>query len=147
MTRPLLTASVWPTPCWLHPLARQVSKLPLPGEAPEGQQQLLGLAAVGADWATGQPLPLPLLCSLTPQGDAALALLHEQPQQQAVGAGAAAAPLLLPAAAAGAGSGDEDEQAQRAQQQAAGAPPAGPLPYVRGVPPALVAAVAAGELR
>lgn len=95
-------------------------------------------------------------CSLTPQGDIALSALQErqpaareaQRAQQAQHAPPTlpALPLLLPAAEAAAGSGSDREGG--AASPAAGGLPGGPLlPHVRGVPRALVAAVAAGELR
>lgn len=135
------------------PLSVQVSKLPLPGEQAPAQR-LPGLAAVAADWATGQPLPLPLLCGLTPHGDATLSLLQRHAKQAPAGvqdagesATAAAVPVLLPAARAGDGSGDEAEEEGEEATRAATAAGGALVPYVKGVPPALVAAVAAGELR
>ncbi len=109
--------------------------------------QLAGLAAVEADWATGQQLPVPLLCSLTPQGDVLLLLLRdgqsEEAGQQAATA-AAAPPLLVPVGQGppdGAGTSRDEQQSR--PEAAAGTRL---LPYVRGVPRAVVAAVSDGML-
>lgn len=114
--------------------------------------------------------PLPPRCSLTPHGDVTISLLqghqpggqqaqraqHTQrdqspaaplePQQQAAPT-PPALPLLLPATeAAGGGGSDQEDMGPAADGAAVAAPGAPLLPYVRGVPRALVAAVAAGEL-
>lgn len=120
--------------------------------ASERQQQpcqLAGLAAVAADWATGQELPLPLLCSMTPGGDAVLSLLRgsqgEESAQQGT-APAAAPPLLLPLGQGQLESADgSDEEGQPGRAAAADGRTL--LPYIRGVPRRLVAAVADGTLK
>ncbi|PRW61174.1 DEK-like isoform X2 isoform B [Chlorella sorokiniana] len=106
--------------------------------------QLAGLAAVAADWATGQGLPVPLLCSLTPRGDVLLSLLREGQGQEAAQqmAAAAAPPLLVPVGQGQPDDADSDDEDQAHSR------PAGMqrLPYVRGVPRAVVAAVRDGTL-
>lgn len=108
------------------------------------RQQLLGLATAAADWATGEHLPAPLLCSLTPQGDVALSLLRQGPAPDAAQQ-PAAVPLLLPATLSAGGDGRRGEAGVGGG--AAAAMDGQLLPYVKGVPRAVVAAVAAGELQ
>lgn len=116
-------------------------------ERQQHSHHLAGLAAVAADWATGQELPVPLLCSLTPQGNALLSLLRDSGGQAAgqQALAAAAPPLLVPVGQGQPDSmgGSDDEQWQG---RAPGASGTQLLPYVRGVPHVLVAAVLDGTL-
>ena len=101
--------------------------------------------------------------SLTPQGDIALSLLQAVPKEvpllqqaapprvyQPAAVAAAAVPMLLPAAPAPAGSGsgrDDAGGSEAAAPVALGGSSQPILPYVRDVPRAVVAAVAAGQIQ
>lgn len=128
----------------------QVSKLPLLNQQQQQPLQLLGLAVAAADWMTGQQLPLPLLCSLMPHGDVALSLLQsQQVAEVAQPLQASAVSLLLPAAArAGGAEAEAEDDVDGAERAAVASADVGLLlPYVKGVPPAVVSIMAAGELR
>ena len=130
-----------------------------------GQQtlELLGLAMVAGNWATQQRLPLPLACGLTAGGDVAVWVLQPPPARQQQmslqgtnGVSQAAhadqqqqqqptTAVVLPATPAlAAGDSSEEEERGVQQQSASGAPL---LPYVRGVHPAVMQKLAAGELK
>ena len=108
-------------------------------------QRLLGLAVVAGVWTTHQPLPLPLACGLTAAGDVAVWVVQpsmgatdylQHPRELPPPPS-----LIMPASCVPPNSGNSAEDAER--EAAGGAP----LPYARGVPPALLHRVANGELR